>query len=432
MKKKVLIISYSYPPSNVPAAQRPYAVAKYLNKDNFEVTVITCGNPDPSWGTNEGFDSSLQDVNVIKINSWLSPNVTAMRNVNTPKSPTWISRIKAFVFEKMATLIVPDQAIFWVPKVSSYLKQNKDLTDSIDIVYTTSPAFSNHLIGRLLKSKNRNMRWVSELRDFHFIETVKSATSLKSIINKKLEADIIRKSDKVSFISYAMCEIYAKAFQNYKNKFDVVYNGFDVSDFNAIKIDKTRNEKLTIFYAGSFYKGVRSPGPLLKILDKMIEEKKISSSDFVIQIAGRMENEIIDEVRNFVSSSSIEFLGIISRTEALQRMANADLLWMIVGSKPTHYTGIPIKFFEYLAVRRPIINFAPSCSEPTRIITERNLGWNFHTDDFDLLDSAKLFQKIIIAYKSDSLSIPLPKIDYPEFNRSDQAEKFASLFTEDF
>ena len=58
-KKKILIISYSYPPSNVPATQRPYAVAKYLNKDEFDVSVITCGNADVSWGVNEGFNPEL-------------------------------------------------------------------------------------------------------------------------------------------------------------------------------------------------------------------------------------------------------------------------------------------------------------------------------------------------------------------------------------
>lgn len=65
MKKNILIISYSYPPNNVAGAQRPYALAKYLAKEKYNVTVITCKNPDLPLGKNDNFDANIEGVELL-------------------------------------------------------------------------------------------------------------------------------------------------------------------------------------------------------------------------------------------------------------------------------------------------------------------------------------------------------------------------------
>ncbi len=429
-KKNILIISYSYPPSNVPAAQRPYTVAKYLNKENFEVTVITCGNADVSWGINQGFDPELPLVKLIKINSLIGRGASTLKKYKTHGKKSLKNRIKSVLFNLLSSMIVPDQAIFWYPKVCMYLLKNKDLIYKSDLVFTTSPSFSNHLIGKFIKARNSNISWISELRDFHYLETIKSVRNLKQFINKKLEYSVIKKSDKVSFISYSMQDIYSNYYSKFNYKFRVIYNGFDISDFENLNITKTQNDKLTIFYAGSFYRGVRSPVTLLKILDKLIEKEKISSNEIEICIAGNFENELINEVKKYKSFASIKFIGNIPRFKVLKHLVSADLLWLIVGNKSTHYTGVPIKFFEYLGARRPIVNFAPATSEPTKIISENKLGWNFDTSDFDLSQSVETFEQIMVDYKSGILSESLENKFFPEFDREHQGVLFGKLFNE--
>lgn len=428
--RKVLIISYSYPPSNVPAAQRPYTLAKYLNKDVFDVTVLTCGNRDLSWGINEGFDPELPKVNLIKINSLLGRGPSSLRKSTTTSKKSIVHKIKGVLFKLLSSMIVPDKAIFWYPKVRKYLLQNKYLINDAEIVFTTSPAFSNHLIGKFIKSKNKNILWVSELRDFHFIETAKRVTNLKQFINKKLELTVIKHSDKVSFISYAMHDIYSNYYTMLNSKFGVIYNGFDTSDFKDLIIAKTQNSKLTIFYAGSFYRGVRSPIPLLKIVDNLIETRKITANEIEIRIAGNFENGLIDEIKNYKSYACINFIGKIPRAKVLSHIVSADLLWLIVGNKTTHYTVVPIKFFEYFGARRPILNFAPSKSEPTRIILENKLGWNFDTTNFNLNQAVESFEQIITGYKTGVLSKSLENKFIPEFDRKHQGDLFGKLFKE--
>ncbi|MDC0086569.1 hypothetical protein OAI39_03950 [Polaribacter sp.] len=428
-KKKVLIISYSYPPSNVPAAQRPYTVAKYLNKDVFDITVLTCGNRDISWGINEGFDPELPKVNLIKINSLLGRGASSLRKSTTTVKKSLINRLKSSLFNLLSSMIVPDQAIFWYPKVRKYLLQNKHLINETKIVFTTSPSFSNHLIGKFIKAKNKNILWVSELRDFHFIETVSRPKNLKQLINKKLEYLVLKGSDKISFISHAMKDKYQNHYPKLINKFNVIYNGFEMSDFKNLRKKKLRNQKLTIFYAGSFYGGVRTPIPLFKILDKLIEKDKISLVDIEIRIAGKFENQLNEDLKKYISYNCINLIGNIPRSKVLEHIVSVDLLWLIVGNKSTHYTGFPIKFFEYLGARRPIINFAPEISEPSKFIVENDLGWNFDTMDFNLDKSVEIFEKIIIDYKSGKLSESLGYKIYPDFDRKNQGHLFEELFS---
>lgn len=428
-RKKVLIISYSYPPSNVPATQRPYNVAKYLDKDKFDVTVIVCGNFDISWGINKGFNPELPKVNLIKINSLLGRKTSSLRNSTRIVKKSFKNRFKASLFRLLSSMIVPDKAIFWYPKVRKHLLQNKYLINETEVVFTTSPSFSNHLIGKFIKAKNKNILWISEFRDFHFIETISKAKNLIQLINKKLEHLVLKGSDKVSFISHAMKDKYQNHYPELSNKFNVIYNGFDMLDFKNLIIEKVSNKKLTIFYAGSFYEGVRSPIPLFEILDELIKKNRINRTDIEVRIAGNMGNKLNESLKNYRSYSCINFIGNIPRSKVLENIVSVDLLWLIVGKKSTHYTGLPIKFFEYLGARRPIINFAPNISEPSKVILENDLGWNFDTMHFDLDTSVEIFEKIIIDYKTGKLSERLEYKNYPDFNRKSQGKLFEELFS---
>lgn len=428
-KQKVLIISYSYPPSNAPAAQRPYALAKYIDKEKYDVTVITCANADSSLGFNEGFDEALEKVKLIRIKSLVGKGASNLRAGKMGGKKSFKNRMKGFLFELLSSMVIPDKAIFWYPKVRAYLKNNQELINGTDIVFTTSPAFSNHLTGAFLKKNNRDITWVSEIRDFHSLEKDHESPRIKQFINRKLEQKVIVQADKVTFISYSMRDLYAEHYAKFKDKFRVIYNGFDAADFEHLNIADTRNEKLTVFYAGSFYKGVRSPVPLLKIFDKLIERQLISVEEIEIRIAGNLESEVLEEISSYRSFPAVNLIGLIPRKKVLEELVAADLLWLIVGNKPTHYTGVPIKFFEYLAARRPIVNFAPAASEPTSIIAKYGLGWNFDTLVFDLDRSVDIFCEIIDKHRAGILSHSLEDRYYAEFDREHQGEMFDKIFS---
>ena len=83
-KKNILIVSYSYPPANAPAAQRPFSIAKHIDKEKFNVTVITCSNPESSLGFDENFSNVIKGVKIIKIKDLINRNtISTLRKNNT-------------------------------------------------------------------------------------------------------------------------------------------------------------------------------------------------------------------------------------------------------------------------------------------------------------------------------------------------------------
>lgn len=425
MKKEVLLISYSYPPANVPAAQRPYSIAKYLNKEKYNVTVLTCSNQDSSLGFDNTFNESLNNVNLIKVNGIKISSNRATVKSNTKKGILIIC--KQFIFKFLSYFVFPDKAILWFPKVIRFIKKNKsDL--HFDIIFSTSPLFTNHLIARkIIKKTNLNTKHIADFRDFHYLENHELKKGLKTYLNKKIEKLIIKKADKITFISEAMQKEYTNYYKPFSYKFHTIYNGFDIQEYQKNDI-VLKNDVLKIFYAGSFYKGVRNPIPLLNILENLLNQSYINSSQISIEIAGNFETTLINEIKDLQVFKCMKFLGQLPRNEVLKKYKESHLLWLIVANKVSHYTGVPIKFYEYLGSQRSIINFAPANSEPTKIINELDLGWNFDTENLNLNNNISKFKTIVNLFKNGKLAKPLQLNNINKYSRKEQTKKLELLF----
>lgn len=415
MKKNILIIAYAYPPNNVAGAQRPYALAKYLDKTKYNVKVLTCQNPDLPIGKNENFDPSIDEVELIHIKSKTGSSANKLRQqTNQKKSKvTILSNLKSFIFKIGQQLIFPDKGMFWYPNVKSYLKQNNEMIKNTDIIFSTSPGVTNHRIARYIKRENKNIQWIADFRDFNYVENWDSKSGIKAYLHKKLESSIIKEASALTFVTKTMQNAYQKFYTQYQNKMHCVYNGFDKGDFPTVS--EPLNDKLSFFYAGSFYNGLRSPLPLLQLLDKAFEENLLTKDEVQIQIAGNIDEIQKQAMRDYKSYYCIEFLGNLPRTEVLQYMCRTTFLWLIVANIKSHYQTIPIKLFEYIAAKRPIVNFAPIVSESSQILQEKNLGYNFNTLDFNIEESYSIFKDMILKYKEGNFNQPMPNKNLESF-----------------
>ncbi len=427
-KKNILIVSYSYPPSNAPAAQRPYSLAKYLNKSKYNVTVITCSNADSSLGIDYSDKLKLDNVKLIKIHtkfqkyiSTYRPETSQVTKVNNNVS----QKFKSFIFKIGSKLIIPDKAAFWHLNVKKYLNENNNIIETTDCLITTSPLISNHILGNYIKSKKKHINWIADFRDFHYLENWFYSKKIFSLYHKIIEKKIIKNSDSLTFVSLSMKKSYETFYDNYKYKMNVIYNGFDCEDFIDQNINNEKNKKLTIFYAGSFYNGIRSPLPLLSLLDNAIESGIINNNKILIKIAGNIEHKILEETKKFKSYSCINYMGKIPRSEVLIEMRKSNVLWLIIGNKKSHYKSIPLKFFEYLASNKPILNFAPALSESTMLIDKYNLGWNFE-NSIDNNDFLK-FNKILNDFKFQDYKLNISQEITNYYTRKNQTKLFELL-----
>lgn len=428
-KKGVLIISYGYPPFNAPSVQRPYTLAKYLDKDKYTVTVLTCPNADSSLGFDPTFDENLPDVKLLKVAAKFGSKISGLRvSGETKKKKSLLTALKKRAFTLGASIIFPDKAIFWYHNAKNYLNKHPELLAAQDVVFTSSPVATNHVLGRYVQKKDSTIKWVAEFEDYHYLESMSHKKTILASLHKRLEKMILKKADEVTFVSKTMCNNYAKAYPKHQDKFSVVYNGFDTDNYKQLTFQQLEQTPLTIMYAGSFYKGVRAPFPLLELLDASFKAGLLKKEEVVVKIAGNFEEELLTQAKQYVSFDCVQFLGRVPRAEVLKMYTNAHLLWLIVGKKVEHYTSVPLKLFEYLAARRTILNFAPQQSEASAIIDAYHLGTNFdvHSEASEALQNK--FFKILTQFKNNELSEPLASQEIEIFNRKQHALQFQELF----
>jgi hypothetical protein len=395
MKKNILIISYAYPPNNVAGAQRPYALAKYLDKFKYNVIVITCKNPDLPLGKNGNFDPNLEGVKILHIKSKVGNIIGNLRqNKNHLKKKSISIFVKSIVFKLAQLFIFPDKAMFWLGNVKHFLKNNPQLIDNADVIFSTSPGVTNHQIALYIKKQKKKIQWIADFRDFNYLENWEEKKGIKPFLHKKLEYNIIKEATNLTFVTNTMLQAYQRHYKSFAHKMLSVYNGFEMEEVNN-DASSSVNDQLVFFYAGTFYNGLRSPLPLLQLVDKALEENIIDSSKIKIQIAGNIDEQTKLQMSKYNSYTCIDFLGNLPRTQVLDYMNKSTFLWLIVANIKSHYQTIPIKFYEYMATKRPIINFAPNDAEVSYIIKENQMGFNVNTLDFSLEQSYPLFQEVV-------------------------------------
>ncbi len=423
MKKTIVIISYAYPPINAVGGLRAYAIARNLDASKYNIVVITSKpNKDiANLDAKKDLLSNTQEeqVKLLQIGSYIG-------NTQNQNSKSSKNTIKSFVYKVGKNLIYPDKGVFWSYEVRKYLSYNKDIVEQADIILSTSPVVSSHNIARFIKSKNPKVKWIADFRDFYYIENIENDKNVKSLFHKRLERKIVEEADELVFVTETMLKSYKNNYFSQKNKMKAIYNGFDGS-LESQSYNFSKNKKVSFFYAGSFYDGLRSPIPLLKLLDKAFENDILSKSEVVVRIAGNIDENTKADIKRYSSAQCIEYLGFISREEALTYMHNSTFLWLIVANIKSHYQTVPAKIFEYIAARRPIISFSPIISEASEIIGSNNLGCNFDTSSFSIEESYRTFEDLIEKYRKGCFSQPLDSSTLEKFSWDNQILLFESI-----
>jgi glycosyltransferase involved in cell wall biosynthesis len=255
--KKVLIISYYWPPSGGAGVQRWLKFAKYLPQFGWQPIIYTPENPDFSIKDESLLKDIPKEAEVLKTKIWepyrlyklfsgkKSENANAGFFAGGKKS--WKQRLSIFI---RGNFFIPDPRVFWVKPSVKYLKKYIE-ENAIDAIVSTGPPHSMHLIALGLKKHFPTIKWIADFRDpwteidfYHELQL----TSWADKKHKRLEKEVIESADEVLVIGNKMAEQFSKL----KENVSVIYNGFDEDDF-----PKNPNEEsnyFTIVSVGSMNK----------------------------------------------------------------------------------------------------------------------------------------------------------------------------------
>ncbi|MBX2943694.1 MAG: glycosyltransferase family 4 protein [Cyclobacteriaceae bacterium] len=396
--KKILIITYYWPPSGGSGVQRWLKFVKYLTRMGWEPYVFTPENPSFII-KDESLEKDVPNsVEVIKLPIWepyqLFFKILGLFGKKEIKQSDFIATEKKSFLQSISSWIrgnifIPDARIFWVKPSVAFLTEFIQ-ANQIEKIITTGPPHSIHLIGQRLKKRLSNVMWVADFRDpwseWDLLDTL-SLTSWARAKHRRLECEVLSQADQVITIA----PYHVKRFELLGNrKVELITNGFDEEDFSSIQ--HFRNDRFTIRHIG-IVDELRDPRPVMNSLKEMLLAKTILTDTIEIEFIGNVNSSFkLFVEQDDVLSKVTRFVNQVPHAKLLEIYGRTDLQLLVLAHTAIAPGNLPGKFFEYLASGNPILAIGPVDGDAAEVLKETNAGLiHEREDEAGLKSSLKIF-----------------------------------------
>lgn len=380
--KKVLIITYYWPPSGGAGVQRWLKFSKYLPEYGWMPVILTV---DPDYAAYPVKDNSLSDdlPDTVKVHKTRATNYFSIYKKDKSAIPsagfannTDDSVKGKFLRFVRGNFFLPDPRRGW--NIFAFRKACELIeNEGITCVITTSPPHSTQLIGLKLKRKYKSIKWVADLRDpwtdiYYYKQFY--PTILSKAIDSNLEKKVLKNADKIITVGESLKRIFSLKINGIENKTEVITNGFDESDFKEGPI--VQNSKFIITYVGTL-SDIYPVEALIPALNSFIRK------DFVLRFVGTVSEKTASLLKSGIPEKSLEFIPYVAHSEAVNYMVNSSLLLLIIPLHQSNKSIITGKLFEYLAAGVPILCLGPVDGDAAVIIKNCKSGKTFSYYDVD-------------------------------------------------
>lgn len=429
--KKVLIITYYWPPTGGAGVQRWLKFSKYFREFGWEPVIYTPSNPDFPINDDTLLKDIPKDLTVLKTE--ITEPYDIYRKIMRKKKTETVNQgflsegkensfLQSLMIWVRGNFFIPDARRFWIkPSIkylSTYINENK-----IDAVISTGPPHSMHLIALGLKEKF-NLPWIADFRDPWTGIDFYSQLKLSNYADKKhhqLEFKVLSKADKVVTVSPTCASDLAKLG---KRNVDVITNGFDTDDFKFESNLSLLNGFL-FHHTGALNKD-RNPYTLWKVLGDIYNEMPELKQDLVLKFTGKTDAIVFESLKQHGLESNAQRTEYMPHSEVVKVMSQSPILLLPLNNTPNNKGVLSGKLFEYLAAKRPILGIGMPDGDAAQILKETQSGIMCDFDDYAktkmvVLD---LYQK----YKQNKLTVSSGSID--KYSRKSCASDYTKLLNE--
>ena len=384
VEKKILIVTYYWPPSGGSGVQRWLKFVKYLPSFGWKPYVFTPENP--SFETKD--ESLVKDIPpeavVIRFPIWEPYSLFNKLSGKKKNSETLIpGGSKHSLFQKIATWVrgnffIPDPRVFWVrPSVQflkDYLKENQ-----ISTIITTGPPHSVHLIGLSLKKNNPSLKWLADFRDpwseWGLLDSLRVGTMAR-YFHKRLEKKVLQAADRLITIT----PFYVKQFERISGRnVCLLTNGYDDEDFQGFAVVK--HEKFLIRHVGVVNEKC-DPRPFMQAVASVCREQAEIRNLLQIEFVGSVHPAFKEFVfADKVLSDITVFTPAVPHHDLMDIYASSAVLLLILTGYKDAAGYMPGKLFEYVATGLPILGVGPVDGDAAALLMETKSGRMIASED---------------------------------------------------
>jgi glycosyltransferase involved in cell wall biosynthesis len=387
--RKVLIITYYWPPSGGAGVQRWLKFAKYLPESGWKPVILTVN---PEYASYPQYDEELLKEVPPEMEVHLSKSPTGVfstyRKITGKKEIPYggfANESNAGFLQKTMRFIrgnffFPDARVGWnryaYKEASRIIKEN-----NIEIVITTSPPHSTQLTGLKLKKK-LNIKWIADLRDpwtdiYYSGEMYQTLPARK--INSLLESRVLNSADRVIATCNTTRDLFRAKLTGNRSPEKVITltNGFDPDDFKNLT---SAPDRFTITYLGTIARNYD-----LEVLTKAIDYCSGKTGSAInLCFVGSIDDHTVAVLREN-KNILLQMVPYVEHKKAMEYLVKSAALLLVVPSGGKTTEMIPGKLFEYLASGRPVIAIGPRESDVAEILHETNGGRIFERSESEQL-----------------------------------------------
>ncbi|HEY2374021.1 MAG TPA: glycosyltransferase family 4 protein [Gaiellaceae bacterium] len=371
----MLLVTLYFPPAGGGGVQRPLKVASHLPAHGIEMHVLA--PDDPKW-VHEDADLPLPTQAWVHRARYVGPRGRRLADELHGRSGIDLAVRRASTIGRR--LLLPDENVTWnataIPKAIQIVR-----SEGIDVVLTTSPPASVHLIGAAVK-RATGVKWVADLRDSIALHAHRSAEGIGARAKQKARAGVAhlvaRRADAI--VTAAESITVETRGLSPVGRLVTIPNGCDFDDFAGLEHE--HGERFRITHAGSFF-GKRDPKPFLRALAASGLE------DVTVRFLGDFRPGDREAVHELGLDDRVELIPHVPRRESLRLQRESDVLLLLIPEAGGRGRGVLSgKVFEYIAAERPILAVVPPDGAAAQLVRDANVGIVAAPDDVEAIRDA--------------------------------------------
>jgi glycosyltransferase involved in cell wall biosynthesis len=416
--KKVLFITYFWPPSGKASLHWPLKMIKYLPDSGWQPYVLTV-TEDTFTQKDESLLKEIdKNLSVIKTKSFepfdIYKKFTGRAKDEQLIASETISRTNKSLAHRISiwirmNLFIPDARIGWF--FSAVLAGNNLLKkEKFDAIISVGPPHTSHVIGMRISKRNRIPLipvFIDPWVDIAYYREFKRSR-LTLAIDHHLEKSVMKNAASIIFVTRTMKDDYTNKYDFIKAKSEVLYWGYNEEDFNKVELKNRASDGDLIVHAGNIF-DFQNPKNFWKMLKEEIENGRKLRIKFI----GTVSPGIKEEVGKNCLMPYTEYIGFLPYDQLLNELSLATYL-LVCATEKRH---VPGKLFEYMRTGKPIIAFGDDNEEVKSILAESNAGMIFNYNE----SGKELFEK------TPQLKTNLAAVE--KFDRKNIAKELANILS---
>jgi glycosyltransferase involved in cell wall biosynthesis len=410
---KVLLVTLYFPPAGGGGVPRPLKFASHLPALGIETHVLAPS--DWNWVHTDD-DLSVPTQAWVHRAKFIGPK--ALKPAEVLHGKEGLARIGAQAGLFGRRLLVPDENVSWnLTATPTAIRIAR--SEGIDVVLTTSPPGSVHLVGAAVKAAT-GAKWVADLRDSLVAHPHRRAESRLVRAKEKTAAAVARlvasRADAIVAAADAIAE-QARRLEP-TGRVVTIANGCDFDDFAGL--DYRRGERFRLTHAGSFF-GKRDPRPFLTALAES------GLDDVTVRFVGDFRSSDREFMEELGVAGRVELIPYVPRRQSLALQRDSEALLLLIPDAGGRGRGVLSgKVFEYLAAQRPILAAVPPDGAAAALIRETGAGVVAAPDDVGALREALV--GLHARWRAGELDgTPLSPAQRERLSRAARVEELADL-----